>query len=185
MTGTRWAGSRSDPPLNDAGRAAAVRLAARLRPRLPAGTRVLSSPSRRALETATPVAAANGIEVEIDDDLREVDVGELDGLTFDEAAARYPDLAARLLASERDIDWPGGERVADLRRRAAAAMDRVTGDAETVVIVSHGGVIGELIVTLAGPDAIEDRWIGAGEAVSLEREGDRWRVGDRIAPDDR
>ena len=183
MTGARWAGSRSDPPLNDAGRAAADALASALVVRLPKETVVLASPARRAVETARPIAAALGVAVEMDDDLREVDVGELDGLTFDETAARYPDLARRLLASDRDIDWPGGERVADLRARAGTAMARLdAAGAGTVVIVSHGGVIGELIATLAGPDAVEDLWLEAGTAVSLEREGDAWRVSERINP---
>ena len=181
MTGNRWAGSRSDPPLTDDGRAAAAELASRLAGRLPAGTAVVSSPSRRAVETAAPIAAGLGVEVELDDDLREVDVGDLEGLTFDEGAARFPELAQRLLASEREIDWPGGERVADLRARAGAAMERLDARPGTVaVVVSHGGVIGELIVTLAGSAAIEDRWIAAGSAVSLERDGENWRIGERL-----
>jgi probable phosphoglycerate mutase len=181
MTGNRWAGSRSDPPLTDDGRAAAAELAARLAGRLPAGTVVVSSPSRRAVETAAPIAAGLGVDVELDDDLREVDVGELEGLTFDEGAALFPELAQRLLAAERDIDWPGGERVADLRARAGAAMERLESRSiDTAVVVSHGGVIGELVVTLAGPDALADRWIEAGSAVSLVRDGDGWRVAERL-----
>ena len=181
MTGNRWAGSRSNPPLTGDGRASAADLASRLAARIPAGTVVVSSPSRRAVETAGPIAAALGIEVELDDDLREVDVGELEGLTFDEGAALFPELARRLLDADRDIDWPGGERVADLRARAGAAMERLDARPETVaVVVSHGGVIGELIVTLAGSAAIEDRWIAAGSAVSLERDGAGWRVGERL-----
>lgn len=181
MTGNRWAGSRSDPPLTDDGRAAAAELASGLAGLLPAGTVVVSSPSRRAVETAAPIAAALGVEVELDDDLREVDVGELEGLTFDEGAARFPELAQRLLASEREIDWPGGEGVADLRARAGAAMERLDArSAEVAVVVSHGGVIGELILTLAGSAAIEDRWIAAGSGVSLERDGDGWLVGGRL-----
>ncbi|HEX5015632.1 MAG TPA: histidine phosphatase family protein [Candidatus Limnocylindrales bacterium] len=181
MTGNRWAGSRSDPPLTDEGRTAAADLAARLFGRLPAGTIVVSSPSRRAVETAEPIAAALRVDVEIDDDLREVDVGELEGRTFDEGAALFPELAQRLLAAEREIDWPGGERAADLRARSAAALGRLEGrSADEAVVVSHGGVIGELIVTLAGPDALEDRWIAAGSAVSLERSGDGWRVAERV-----
>jgi broad specificity phosphatase PhoE len=181
MTGNRWAGSRSDPPLTGEGRAAADDLASRLVGRLPAGTVVVSSPSRRAAETAGPIAAGLGVDVELDDALREVDVGELEGLTFDEGAALFPELAQRLLAAERDIDWPGGERVADLRARAGAAMERLESRSiDTAVVVSHGGVIGELIVTLAGPDALADRWIEAGSAVSLVRDGDGWRVAERL-----
>src|SRR4029079_5019909 len=89
--------------------------------RVKRGTPVLSSPSRRAVETATPIAAGLGVDVEQDADLREVDVGELDGRTFDETAAAFPDLARRVLAAARDIDWPGGEHAADLRVRADAA----------------------------------------------------------------
>ena len=185
-TGVRWTGARSDPPLSDEGRHVADGLAAQLSGRLAAGTPVVASPSRRAIETATPVAAALGVDVELDPDLREVDVGELDGRTFDETAAAYPELAKQVLAADREIDWPGGERAEDLRVRADTAWRRAlerAGDG-SIVLVTHGGIVGELIAGLVEADPAEPRsWLAAGAAIALKRRGHAWLVAERIVPE--
>ena len=86
------------------------------------GTRIVTSPSRRAQATASAIAEAAGIEsVTLDDRWREADFGIAEGLTFDELARVEPDLARRLADGETDIDWPGGERAAELADRVAAA----------------------------------------------------------------
>ena len=185
-TGVRWTGARSDPELSEAGRGAAEALATALADRLPAGTPVVSSPSRRAVETARPIASLLGVDVEIDADLREVDVGELDGRTFDETAAAYPDLAKQVLAADRAIDWPGGERAADLAVRAAQAWRHALERAADgpIVLVSHGGVVGELVTELVPADPAEERsWLPAGAAVALAESGDVWAVVDRVTPE--
>jgi broad specificity phosphatase PhoE len=183
-TGSRWTGWRSDPPLTAEGRRAASDLATRLGERLPSGAVVVSSPALRAIETARPIAARLGCEIELDDDLREVDVGDFDGLTFDEASGVYPDLGQRLLEADREIDWPGGERAEDLRARVRAALRRVDRRPSDVplVLVSHGGVIGELLAGARGADAQQDRWLPAAAAVVLERDEGGWQVVDRIEP---
>jgi probable phosphoglycerate mutase len=148
-TGRRWCG-RSDPALSKAGRAAADRLAAELAVEItadlvdPRGTSVVlvSSPSRRAVQTAEPIARALAAPIHIEHDLAEVDFGTADGLTWDELVASHPSLASTILAGT-DPDWPDGEtraRVAARARRAAGRLlDRArSGD---VVAVSHGGLL--------------------------------------------
>jgi ribonuclease H / adenosylcobalamin/alpha-ribazole phosphatase len=183
-TGTRWTGARTDPPLSDAGREAATSLAAALAGSLAAGTQVLSSPSRRAIETARPIAAGLGAGIEIDDDLRETDIGELDGLTFDETRTRYPELARKLLAADPEVDWPGGELAADLRVRVSAAWERLAARAgdRPLIAVTHGGVISELIRVVLGDEiANAERWLDPGTAVALRGRNGDWRLGERIA----
>src|SRR3712207_1458531 len=78
---------RNDLPLSLTGRAEAEAAAVR------AGQLgidvVVSSPVRRTRETAETVAAAVGVPVELDDDLAELDFGDLEGLTLDEALAAH------------------------------------------------------------------------------------------------
>jgi broad specificity phosphatase PhoE len=148
-TGVRWCG-RSDPPLNAAGRDAAERTAADIARDLGDGRTteeiVLTSPLRRARETAIAIARAIGhASVHVEPDLTEIDFGVADGLTWDELVAAYPDPATSVLAGANP-DWPGGETRAQVVGRAKHAMDRIlqTAEAHVVVVVSHAGLLREI-----------------------------------------
>jgi len=127
---------RLDIGLSPAGTAHAEELAAQL-----AGepiVRVYSSPLRRALETAAPLARALELEPVVVDDLRELDFGELEGLTVDDAVARYP-VEAGWMTSPGGASFPAGESVAALRERVLAAVAAIAEGhaAETVAVFSH------------------------------------------------
>lgn len=147
-TGHRWCG-REDPPLSFVGRQEARELAISLREELPGDTLVRTSPLRRALATAGTIASVRGLPVEIDPDLIEVDVGRLEGLTWDEVRAREPATASAILA-RGDVDWPGGESAGVLLRRAAAVMAKLDAlrAVRPVVVVSHGAFIRALTAML-------------------------------------
>jgi len=134
--GRRYSG-HGDPELTDLGHrqaaAAAVRFGA-----LPAVAAVLSSPLRRARQTAAAVADVTGAPLVVRDGLIETDFGAWEGLTFGEARERDPDLHAAWLGSE-DVAPPGGESFAAVSRRVAAERVAVveTYPGATVVVVSH------------------------------------------------
>lgn len=135
----RFSGSGgSDPELSAAGRAQADRTAAALAAR---GTiqAVVSSPLRRCRETAEAVAARLGLDVTIEEGLRETDFGAWEGLTFGEARARYPEDLNAWLASPKAAPTGGGESFATVARRVAATRDRLTTRyaGRTVLLVSH------------------------------------------------
>jgi broad specificity phosphatase PhoE len=138
-TGKRYCG-RADPPLTRTGRAAAGRLGADLATTLDARTRIVSSPSRRALQTATAIAVAAGLgPLEIDPRWSEADVGIAEGRTFAELERMAPDLARALARGDAEIDWPGGETAASLARRVASAWNALRDSDPGAVVVSHGG----------------------------------------------
>ncbi len=131
----RFAGRR-DIPLTETGRrqveAAARRLAAR------GGIdAIVTSPLQRARDTADAVASATGAPVRVDDAWMEMDFGEWEGLSYAEAAERWPaDMAAWMKDSVAAP--PGGESVAAAARRVLPALARVLEQPPgTVVVVSH------------------------------------------------
>ena len=159
---TAWSGhrycGRSDPPLSAAGRAAAGRLAADLAPLLGPETRIVSSPSRRARETAESIVAAAAVSsIDSDGRWREADFGIAEGLTFDALARRAPDLAQRLADGATRIDWPGGETADALAERVTAAWSDILDDGRPTVVVSHAGPLRIALALATGiaPDAIE------------------------------
>ncbi len=127
---------RNDLPLSRTGRAEAE--AAAERARALGIDVVVASPLRRTRETAGIVADALGLTPEFDDDLAELDFGELEGLTFDEARQRHP-LAARRFGVDTTVAAPGGESVADVSARVARARRRILSrhEGRTVLVVSH------------------------------------------------
>lgn len=140
-SGRRYCG-RSDPPPTAAGRAEAAALARRLAPTLDPDTRLVSSPARRATATAAAIAAALGdIEIQLDPRWMETDFGDVEGLGFDELAARHPELAEAILDGTTEIDWPGGETAAALTARVASAWHELADAGRSVVVVTHGGPI--------------------------------------------
>ena len=143
---TSWSGrrfcGRADPPLNRAGHLAARRLATELAAGgHPVAARIISSPARRARQTARAIARlVPGVRVEVDERWSEADVGIAEGLTFDELAALEPAIAERLARGAADIDWPGGESAGSLAERVCSALRGLhVEDAPPTVVVSHAG----------------------------------------------
>jgi probable phosphoglycerate mutase len=135
----RFSGSGgADPELSAAGRAQAERVAAALAAR---GTvqAIVSSPLKRCQETARTVAARLGLDVHIEEGLRETDFGAWEGLTFGEVRERFPDDMNAWLASSKAEPTGGGESFAAVARRVAATRDRLVGQyaGRTVLLVTH------------------------------------------------
>lgn len=136
----RFSGTGSDDPgLSDVGRSQAEQ-AARSDLLAAAGlTAILTSPLRRCRETADIVSAALGLPVEVDDELREMDFGRWEGLTFAEVEQRHPVDLAAWKASGDAAPTGSTETFAALLSRVTAAARRIASshpDA-AVLAVSH------------------------------------------------
>ncbi|MCU1658976.1 MAG: hypothetical protein JWO57_3632 [Pseudonocardiales bacterium] len=148
---TAWNAERrfqgqADPPLDDVGRAQAYEVAAlmaALRPQL-----LVSSDATRALQTAGPIGAAVGLEMRVDERLRERSLGHWEGLTRDEVQQRYPDEYADWVAG-RDVSRRGGETREQVAVRAQAAFAELPGVA-TAVLVTHSATAMALCAAMLG-----------------------------------
>jgi len=178
-TGRRWCG-RTDLPLTREGRKQSAALANELARDLPADAHVLSSPARRALETAREIATAAGCSIDVIEELREVDFGAAEGCTWTEVERDLPDLAAALAGGVPEIDWPNGETAAEVRARAAVVVRRIDDATVSLVLVTHGGLLRALIALLVGPDAPSDSDLGPGAVIPLQRADARWTVRARV-----
>ncbi|MEO3842180.1 bifunctional RNase H/acid phosphatase [Streptomyces sp. B22F1] len=127
-----------DPALSATGRGQAAAAAGLLAAR---GTvrAVVSSPLRRCRETAEAAAVRLGLEIRVEDGLREADFGAWEGLTFAEVRERHPDDLAAWLRSTKAAPSGGGESFAEVSRRVAVARDKLLARyaGRTVLLVSH------------------------------------------------
>ncbi|HKY50716.1 MAG TPA: histidine phosphatase family protein [Candidatus Limnocylindria bacterium] len=139
----RFAG-RSDSPLTELGRRQAEVVADAL-----AATkfdRIVATPLHRSLDTAKVIAGRLGLEVEIEPDLMEIDVGDKTGAVYDEIKG---------LPEWRDdafVAWPNGETLEQVLGRSLGAVRRLAQRTPggTVLVVGHGGVTRILVSHFLG-----------------------------------
>lgn len=134
-------------PLSERGRSQAVAVGERL-----STTRfdlVVSSDMERAVQTAE----ALDVPFSIDARWREMDVGEWDGLTGEEIAARFTGELAALARGEVVRLGGTGETIPELAERVSAAVQELVGrlaDGQRALVVCHGGVIEAVVAQVLG-----------------------------------
>lgn len=139
----------TDYPLSGEGEAQARKLGAALSG-IPM-QRIVSSDLARAAQTADIVAGLqkNGAgAVARDPALREIDMGEWDGVPKEEVTEQYADVFQARGADLVGISAPGGETFLQLQARGLKALDRIVVDSaglQRVLLVAHGGIFWSII----------------------------------------
>jgi alpha-ribazole phosphatase len=110
-----------------------------------------SSTLQRARVTAETAVASHGLPVTTHSGLREVNLGEWEGMTLDEVKQSYPDAFRAREADIAHYRIPGGESFADCARRAVPAFEEIVHNTRgDLLIVAHGGVNRTLLCHLLG-----------------------------------
>jgi broad specificity phosphatase PhoE len=103
---------------------------------------IYSSPLRRALQTAEPLAAALHLTVRTDGRLREINAGEFQGLEWPEIESRWPEAAKHWKQQTPDFVIPGGESRRAVAERGRAALEAIfAAGHRQAIVVAHGGVL--------------------------------------------
>lgn len=147
----RYAGV-SDVDLTDVGRAQAAALAdwaSQHRPDV-----VVSSPVRRALETATCAAAAIGQELQIESNLAEMSFGMAEGKTMSELRELDPQMVQRFVADPVRAHFPDGEDPEGAAERGSAALIQLAQQhhGQTLLVVAHNTLLRLSLCRLIGVD---------------------------------
>lgn len=145
MSAARQYSGQSDPELSELGQQQAQAAAAALQNRGGIDA-VVSSPLRRARATAEEAASRLGLDLRIHAGLTEMDFGNWDGLTFDEARSSHPELHERWLR-DSSVAAPGGESLQKTHRRVKKVREELQTDypGQNVLLVSHLTVIKSLL----------------------------------------
>lgn len=139
-----------DPPLSELGRTQAQRLAERLAGRRLGG--FYCSDLARAQETAEVIAGAVGVDPRPLIELREVALGEWEGMTAAEIADDYPEEWAQWRTHPSWDVAPAGEGTQAFESRVRAVIAKLFDDHphEDVLVVTHGGVIQVVLGDVVG-----------------------------------
>jgi len=166
---------QGDPELHPEGRVQAAKLAERLADE-PIDA-IYVTTLRRTVETAAPLAAARGIQPQVEPDLREVHLGEWEGggVFRKNITERHP-IAVRMIEEQRWDVIPGAEPADAFSARVRDAINRLAEKHrdQTVVVVTHGGVIGQILSDATGSRPFA---FGGADNASISHlvvTGDRW-----------
>ena len=104
----------------------------------------------RARETAEYIGNELELEPIIEEDLREISFGDMEGLDDVQIKERFADFLVERKKAKEDIPNPGGESGQDVYNRAMPVIRRIIEDAKEndykqIAIVSHGGLIRSVV----------------------------------------
>ncbi len=146
----RIQGGSSNPPLNAKGREQAESLAQRLEEEEIQA--IYSSPLQRGLDTARVIARYHKIEVAIEPSLREIEAGELEGVTLAELGRHFSELLIQNAGDNIFPRVPGGESLPEVQQRGWGAVQSLAEKHPdgALVLVSHYFVILSIICLVLG-----------------------------------
>jgi len=127
----------SDIPLNEAGRAQAEAIARALKDK--SVEVIYTSPQQRALGTAQAINRFHQVDLIALDGLKELDVGDLDGLHSPDMKTKYPDFFQIWTTDATSTRPPGGESLPELQDRVWGSVQSILEEnhPDSVIIVSH------------------------------------------------
>jgi len=145
----RYAGS-SDVALDPNGYAQAERLAAWASEAKLAA--IWCSPLTRARETAAPAARATGLVPNVDERLREIDFGQIEGKTMAEAQQLFPEEIRRFKADPATYPMPGGEDPHEAAHRAVSTLRdiAVVHPNRRVLVIAHNTLMRLALCSVMG-----------------------------------
>jgi broad specificity phosphatase PhoE len=145
----RIQGCDSDIELNETGLEQARRLATFLENEQIAG--IVSSPLRRALSTAEAIASRHQLPVEVDQRLRELKVGDLEGMPYSNLTTTFSQFLMQWWQDGGAVKLPNGESLADLQDRAWNVVENLLQKHKDAAAESKDGaavVVSHYFVTL-------------------------------------
>ena len=145
---TVFHGAESDVGLSERGQRRANALAPILAELGPDA--VVSSAMRRAILTASPIAAACGLSLRVEPELHERRVGILSGMPTVPEGPLWRETVAHLEVGDLEFATEGAESFADIQRRVIPVWERLTTEFvdRKMVVVAHGVVIRVLLLTI-------------------------------------
>jgi len=169
-----------DIPLNTAGMGQAKRLATALTQTKHSFDAIYSSDLERALHTANAVANALSLAVQTTPQLRERNVGQLQGLLLSEAPVLLPEIWQSHIARELDHDLGGGESIRAFHQRMQGVLELLLRQhrGQSILAVSHGGSL-DMIYRIVTQQALDAERVAVVPNTSLNwitHDGSVWSI---------
>jgi phosphoserine phosphatase len=145
----------TDLDLSDYGRMQAERLAESLKSE--PIERIVSSPLKRACETAIAISRFHGAMIEPDRNLQEMNHGDFENLTIRELRERHKSILGQWEIDPASVIMPNGESLHDLQKRAWGAIEGIIKTARNAIVVTHNMTIKTILCKIQGLDMLHIR----------------------------
>jgi len=167
---------QGDPPLHPEGHRQAALVADRLQHEDISAIYVTTL--QRTHQTAAPLAERLGLTPVVEADLREVHLGEWEGGVFRKHVAEGHPIAQKMRLEQRWDVIPGAEPAEVFRERVRRGITSIAArhPDECVVVVSHGGTMGEILAMATGGRPFAFGGSDNGSISHLVVLGDQWIV---------
>lgn len=139
---------QTDYPLTERGKEQARQAAEKLRADQVTFTRCCASDLSRAWDTALACLEGREMVPEVCPALREQDVGDIEGLTWEQMERQYPEALHNFLGNWFDTTPPGGESAREMAARVAECVDGIIARGEDTLIAAHFGTLSLVLVHL-------------------------------------
>jgi len=116
-------------------------------------TAIYASDLKRARRTAEVIGQPHNLPVRIEESIRELDHGELEGLTFNEIKRNFGEFLTRWRSEPAELQVPGGERLTDVAERAWTGLQQIAErhtEDDNIVVVSHNFPIVGIVCRITG-----------------------------------
>jgi alpha-ribazole phosphatase len=113
-------------------------------------TAIFCSDLKRALETAKIINESHNLKIQINQNFKEINFGEWEGMTYDDIQNKYPEQIKVWLKTPHLLRLERGESFVELRDRAMVGIREIVSlySEGNILIVTHGGTIASLICGL-------------------------------------
>lgn len=121
---------------------------------------IISSPIKRAYQTAEIVRGKKNVDIITDDGLKEINLGKFEGLTYDEIYEKYSDIMNKIIEDPHNVCYPDGESLNLFHKRVSESIKNILMkyEGKKILIVAHGGVV-KSIESYMNNNIIPKDWI--------------------------
>ncbi len=102
---------------------------------------IVSSPLKRAYQTAQAICKFHKTAIEVENKLQEMNHGDFENVTIAELKEKHLPFLKQWFSDPASVAMPNGESLYDLQTRAWNAIEKIVGNSKNILVVSHGMTI--------------------------------------------
>lgn len=133
--------------------------------------KIISSPSKRTIETASILSKGLNMNYSIDENLCEIDVGNLEGKSEfnEENKIFFNETINNWIYNDKNIQFPGGEDYFKVKERINNLIKKYFNNKKNIILIGHSAIFAILLYQYKKADNIEELFLERGGVIKLSQ----------------